>query len=202
MMAAGNAPMDLTLTEAARPAAISDEALVERLRQGEAPAGDELVRRHYPALIRYLHRLTGSQGAADELHQQTWMSVLEHLRRFDASGASGAFRAWLFRIATNKANDLWRQRGRERTAKEGLRLIVEDHAPHAGAAAEGDEAAARLQRAIARLPEAQQQVVLLRYYADMKFVDIARTLGCPLNTALGRMHKAMLKLKETLEQEQ
>ena len=55
-----------------------------------------------------------------------------------------------------------------------------------------------MQRAIEQLPEAQRQVLLLRYYANLKFVDIAQMLGCPLNTALGRMHKAMLRLKEMM----
>ena len=44
----------------------------------------------------------------------------------------------------------------------------------------------------------QRQVLTLRYYSNMKFVEIAELLGCPLNTALGRMHKAMIKLKELM----
>ena len=64
---------------------------------------------------------------------------------------------------------------------------------------EATEQEEKLRKAIAQLPESQRQVLLLRYYSDMKFVDIANVLGCPLNTALGRMHKAMLKLKELME---
>ena len=56
----------------------------------------------------------------------------------------------------------------------------------------------RLRAAIEQLPENQRQVLLLRYYSGLKFVEIAELLGCPLNTALGRMHKAMLKLKELM----
>ncbi len=41
---------------------------------------------------------------------------------------------------------------------------------------------------------------MLRYYSGMKFVEIAQMLGCPLNTALGRMHKAMIKLKQLMEE--
>jgi DNA-directed RNA polymerase specialized sigma24 family protein len=41
---------------------------------------------------------------------------------------------------------------------------------------------------------------MLRYYSDLKFVEIADIVGCPLNTALGRMHKAMIKLKQLMEQ--
>jgi DNA-directed RNA polymerase specialized sigma24 family protein len=40
----------------------------------------------------------------------------------------------------------------------------------------------------------------LRYYSEMKFVEIAEMLGCPLNTALGRMHKAMVKLKDLMSE--
>ena len=54
--------------------------------------------------------------------------------------------------------------------------------------------------AIEKLPENQRQVLMLRFYSEMKFTEIAEMLGCPLNTALGRMHKAMLRLKELMEQ--
>jgi RNA polymerase sigma-70 factor (ECF subfamily) len=160
-----------------------------------------LARRYALPLLRYLQRLLRSDQLAEELHQQTWLSVLEHVDRFDASGGAGGFKAWLFRIATNKVNDLWRSRGRERAAKEGLRLVVDDLAPEAGHRAQADEQAERLRRAIDQLPEPQRQVLLLRYYSEMKFVEIAEMLGCPLNTALGRMHKAMQKLRQLLDPE-
>jgi RNA polymerase sigma-70 factor (ECF subfamily) len=64
---------------------------------------------------------------------------------------------------------------------------------------EGTEQEEKLRRAIEQLPEAQRQVLMLRYYSNLKFVEIAQVVGCPLNTALGRMHKAMLKLKEMME---
>lgn len=180
-------------------AADSDESLLLRMRGGETRAGEVLVRRYYQPLVRYLQRLAGTEHLAEELHQQTWLSVLEHAEKFDPSGGSGGFKAWLFRIATNKANDHWRSSGRERSAKEGLKLVVEQQAPEAGARLEGSDDQAKLARAIAQLPEPQREVLLLRYYGDMKFVEIAELLGCPLNTALGRMHKAMLKLKSLME---
>jgi RNA polymerase sigma-70 factor (ECF subfamily) len=197
-----------------------DEVLVQRLRAGETAAGEVLVQRYYQPLMRYLQRLSGNDHVAEELHQQTWLSVLDHLDKFDPRGggggggltrgngigfgggsatSAGAFKAWLFRIATNKANDLWRSRGREKTATEGLRLVMEQEAPWAGQRLEGNEQEQKLIRAIQQLPETQRQVLLLRYYSDLKFVEIADMLGCPLNTALGRMHKAMLKLKQMME---
>lgn len=178
---------------------IGDEVLVERLRGGDASAGETLCKRYAQPLLRYLQRLAGD-GMAEELHQQTWLSVLDNLDKFDAASAAGpGFKAWLFRIATNKANDHWRSRGREKAAHEGLRLVTDDELPHADHRLEGTEQEQKLRRAIEQLPEAQKQVLLLRYYSNMKFIDIAKALGCPLNTALGRAHKAMLKLRTMME---
>lgn len=178
---------------------VSDVELVQRMREGESAAGETLCRRYHQPLLRYLQRIARSDHAAEELFQQTWLSVLEHLERFDPASSPGGFKAWLFRIATNKANDLWRSRGREKTAKEGLRLVTDQQAPDAAAPLESADQLDRLRKAIDKLPEAQRQVLLLRYYSGMKFVEIAQMLGCPLNTALGRMHKATLKLKAALE---
>jgi RNA polymerase sigma-70 factor (ECF subfamily) len=183
--------------EVQTPAAVSDESLLLRLRDGEAAAGEELVRRHCAQLTRYLQRLVQSDQLAEELHQQTWLSVLDHLDRFDPAG--GGFKAWLYRIATNKANDHWRFRSREKTAKDGLKLATDQTFPDASMPLEGREQADKLRAAIEQLPENQKQVLLLRYYSGLKFVEIAQTLGCPLNTALGRMHKAIQKLKELMD---
>lgn len=187
---------------------MSDEALLQRVRAGDLSAGDALVRRYAQPLLRYLQRLVGDD-LAEELHQQTWVSVLGNLDKFDPALAStsnesgnpaGGFKAWLFRIATNKANDHWRSRGRERAAKDGLRLVTDIASPWAGEAAQGREMEQKLIRAIGKLPESQRQVLALRYYSNMKFVDIAKLLGCPLNTALGRVHKAMIKLRQLMDE--
>lgn len=182
---------------------LSDEDLVLRLRSGDRDAGEMLIRRHHESLLRYLTRLGGSAHLAEELVQQTWMSVLEHLDQFrpTVTGSESAvgFKSWLYRIATNKANDLWRGKSRERKAKEGMKLIRDEEAPDSATTISGEEEASKLRAAIDELPESQKQVVMLRYFSGLKFVEIAELIGCPLNTALGRMHKAMIKLKKRLE---
>jgi len=193
--------MAISLVRTTEPATQqpTDEALARRLREGDVRAGEVLARRYAQPLVRYLHRLVRSDQLAEELHQQTWLSVLEHLDRFDVGGGPGGFKAWLFRIATNKANDLWRSKGREKNAKDGLKRVTEETVPSASEKPQTAEQVDKLRWAIDQLPEPQRQVLLLRYYSEMKFVEIADMLGCPLNTALGRMHKAMTRLKELLE---
>lgn len=188
----------MTQAEGCPVPGVGDEALIVHWRSGDSAAGDELVRRYARPLLAYLGRLCGNMQLAEEVHQQTWLSVLENLDRFDGKLGVGSFKAWLFRIATNKANDLWRARGRQKKAYDGLRLIEEAESPDASVRLEAGEKHLEVQQALDRLPETQKQVVLMRYYAKMKFTEIAETLGCPLNTALGRMHKATLKLREML----
>ena len=191
---ASDMPLSL-LSPTPRPAdADSDAVLVERLRKGDTRAAETLVRRYHSPLMGYLLRLGGQQATAEELHQQTWLSVLQHADRFSPT-AGGSFKSWLFRIATNKANDLWRRRRREPagdTALESAAAPAEDRT-------EAAEDAQRLRAAIANLPEAQRQVLVMRYYGGLKFTEIAQSLGCPLNTALGRMHKALIRLRGMLD---
>src|SRR4051794_19554904 len=118
-------------SEQSEPIVLSDETLVVRLRRGETAAGEALVGRYCVPLLRYLQRTAGSANLAEELHQQTWTSVLEHLDKFDPRSSPGGFKAWLFRIATNKANDHWRSAGREKVAKEGMRLVADEALPDA-----------------------------------------------------------------------
>jgi RNA polymerase sigma-70 factor (ECF subfamily) len=204
-MTAGTNPMSAHVVATALPVdrtpPETDEALALRLRGGDTVAGEVLVKRFHQPLFRYLHRLAGTDHLAEELHQQTWLSVLEHIEKFDPGSTTGGFKAWLFRIATNKANDFWRSRGREKSATEGMKLVAEDALPAAGERLESTEQQAKLKRAIDQLPEAQRQVLMLRYYSNLKFVEIAEMLGCPLNTALGRMHKAILKLRQVMGEE-
>ena len=188
-------PVRPALTGTIAAPAETDDVLVGRLRQGDVVAGDELVARYHRPLMPYLQWLTGAD-AAEDLHQQTWLSVLDHLDNFTTDSVTGGFKAWLFRIASNKAKDRWRSRGREREAKAAFGAMLSDHAPdRTDGALDLSEQGDKLSRAMERLPDCQRQVLVLRYYSNLKFVDIANMLGCPLNTALTRAHKGLTKLR-------
>ncbi len=180
-----------------------DAVLVQQLVAGDAAAGEQLVRRHSRSLLSYLRRIAGSVHAAEELHQQTWLSALEHIERFDPRGGAG-FRAWIFRIATNKSTDSFRRIARERARHDRIaRDPTQSPTPTPDPAdlshLDAEVGKARVRAAVARLPDAQRRVVELRFYGGLKFAEIAECEGCPLNTALGRMHKAVKKLRAALE---
>ena len=78
-MTVGPNSMSLQLAHDVSPPVVSDEQLVDRLKDGDTSAGKQLVVRHGQPLLRYLQRLTCNEHWAQELHQQTSASVLEHL---------------------------------------------------------------------------------------------------------------------------
>jgi len=163
---------------------------------------DELVAMA-PRVYGLLVRLVGRPEVAEDLVQETL------LRAFRSAGTyrpEGKLRAWLFRIAVNLARDWVRRRPREPSVGldggpdgTGPPVAAPEAPPDAGLL--GRERAAHVEAAMARLSEPDRLVLLLRYYADMPFKDIARTTREPLGTVLARAHRALRKLENLVSEE-
>lgn len=182
----------------------SDADLLQAFSKGDAAAMDKLVARYRQALFSWLMGMTGNRADAEDLFQEVWIRVIRHAARFN----DVSFKAWLWKIARNLLIDFRRKR------KPDISLdAVEDEddkpmmdqlaAKGAGPAlsVELDDMMKRVMQAVASLPDVQRDVFLMRVQADLSFNEIAETLKIPLNTALGRMHDAMTKLKKLLAEE-
>ena len=179
-----------------------DKTLFEMFRRhGDESAFSELVSRHSAPLMRYLQALLGEDSAhADDIYQETWVKVIANSSKW----SGGSFRAWITRIARNSAIDMFRKR------KPTLSLDVANDAgvpfsesiPDEGAMPgdelEGDEVAVFVAEEVLKLPEAQREVFIMRVNQEMSFREIADVLEIPINTALGRMHYALGRLRERL----
>lgn len=181
----------------------SDAELVGRYLAGEAEAFDALLERHQDAVYGYLRRLTRDPDDAADLFQETMLRVIRHLR--DKYAERGQFRSWLFRLAHHAAIDHLRRRRAHISLDadppgDGLpwheRLADDNDSPFGAAVAAEDWR--RLERAAAMLTREQQEVFWLRALGELSFQEIADTVGCPLNTALGRMHDAVRKLQTAM----
>lgn len=165
--------------------------LVGGLRAGDPAAFDRLVRESGDRLHRFVRRLAGDRWA-DDLVQETFVRVL---RSVGSYAPTGSFDSWLFSIANNLCLDHLRRRRRElevperRPTREGTERDPSGDYDLRGA----------ILKAVAGLPDEQRQVFLLREEAGLPFREIARIAGCPLNTALGRMHYAMEHLRKSLK---
>ncbi len=148
----------------------------------------------HPGLCRYLERLLGAGGAAQEAAQE----ALLRLHRLGAGGvAPGQERYWVYRVATRLAlNELRRARLRERVAPF-LALFSGAPARQAqdpGERAERSERDGQLRAALDRLPARQRAVLLLREFEELSYAEIAQLLGASLakiKTDLFRARRAL-----------
>ncbi len=182
----------------------SDAELLRSFSQGESAAMDQLVARYRSALFSWLLGMTGNRADAEDLFQDVWFRVIRHAGRFN----DVSFRAWLWKIARNLLIDFRRKRKPDISLDAVVneddvpmvdQLIARDTGP--AKAVELDDMTKRVMRAVTTLPDVQRDVFLMRVQGDLSFNEIAETLNIPLNTALGRMHDAMTKLKKLLTEE-
>lgn len=137
---------------------------------------EDLLADHAAEIYAYALRLTGDRDAADDLFQETFLAAFRaYARTHDANR-----RAWLYRIATNKAIDRTR-RTRPRVSLEDLELA----APERDTATTLDVA-----RAVELLPSGQRAAFVLRQVQGLPYSEIAETLGCSEDAARSRVSEA------------
>jgi RNA polymerase sigma-70 factor (ECF subfamily) len=179
------------------PAADTDAELLARLCAGDSTAVGGIFERYEQPVFRYLLGVLKDRHAAEDVLQDTFVLVLRKAET--ASGES--FRGWLFAVAHQQAL-LHRRKGKRVPAAvpgAGLLELVGNLSDPAAAVAEHDAAAA-VRGLLAQLPEPQQEVIRLRLFDGLKFREVADRLGCPLNTALARMHDGLNRLRTLWEQ--
>ena len=169
----------------------SDDALAAAYRAGDEGAAAELVRRHAPAMGRFLYSSGASRDEIDDLVQETFFRAF---RRLDGWRGEASFRSWLFAIASNALRDEYRRRKGRRMLSIEDRDLPDSADPHADLAAA--ETADRIRDGVAALPRLQREVFLLRTQQGAGYVDIAAALGTTPGAARVHYHHAVKRLKE------
>lgn len=153
----------------------------------------QLVAEHHAAVYRYAFRLTGSACDAEDLTQQTFLAAhvsLAQLRQPDNA------RAWLFTILRHAYSKLRSKRTAMGASQFDINLdAIPDDLP--------DELAVdqeRLQQAIDELPEEFKLVVLMFYFEECSYREIAQRLSVPTGTVMSRLARAKARLRERLLQ--
>ena len=169
----------------------SDQALVAAYRRGDQRAASELVRRHGPAVARFLYSSGALAADIEDLVQETLFRAFRGLERWRGEAS---FRSWLFTIAGNLTRDAFRRRkGREVISLED-RDLPDRSDPDAELAA--GELEDRLRAELGRLPRLQREVFLLRAQEGTSYEEIARALGTTPGAARVHYHHAVKRLKE------
>jgi RNA polymerase sigma-70 factor (ECF subfamily) len=179
---------------------LRDEELLANHLAEVPDAFDLLVRRHVDELFGFLLRFVGNAAAADDLVQETFLQVHLSAGSFDPSRS---FRPWLYTIAANKARDFLRGRGRRSEQSLDSRGF-DDDGPSPGQILEADEPAAyekagteavkeAVQALIPKMPEHLQLILVLGYYQQLPYAEIAEILDIPVGTVKSRLHSAITR---------
>lgn len=165
--------------------------LVIRAQAGDAQAMDQLARRWQRPLWRHARRLVGDREVAWDLVQEFWLAAVRGINRLRDPAH---FRAWAYRIVTNKAADWIRRRGVRRKADETLETEARGRT-----APSTPTDTTRLRSALRDLSADHRAVLHLKYREELGVNQIAELLDIPLGTVKSRLHHARQMLKERME---
>jgi RNA polymerase sigma-70 factor, ECF subfamily len=190
-------------TTAEHPVASDEQRLVRLCRSGDQSVFAELVERHQAAVFGTVLRVVHDREVAAEVSNRAFYRAYEHLASFDESRP---LRPWLVRIATHEAlNDLRTRRrdaahtlGGEAAAIELEQLVG---GPDPAEVLPRWERSAAIRAAVDRLPEAQRVVVVLRYFAELSYADIAEATQQSVNNVGVILLRARERLRRELETE-
>lgn len=178
----------------------SDEHLVERYRGGDRDAFAQIVHRYQQELFHFLVRFLGSRAQAEDAFQETFMQVYASIDTFHTDRR---FKPWLFTIATNKARDMLRRQARRGVMlsdpvdinhdTEGLSIVDLMPADHAGPdqTVSDQELRQRVRDVVQGLPDHLREILLLAYFHQFPYKEIADMLSIPLGTVKSRLHAAV-----------
>ena len=131
----------------------------------------------------------GDRGVAEELAQETLARACRDWRKVRSLDHP---EAWAQRVAINLANSFFRKKAAERRAKVRLTSVT---GTGTGTAAEAADAVA-VRQAVAALPRRQRTALVLRYFADLTFAEVAELMDCPEATAKSLARRAIQRLRE------
>ena len=173
---------------------LTEQILVLRCQAGDEKAFELIVARYGARLRYYLLKLVGSPEAAEDLMQDVWLDVYRGIARLREPAA---FRAWIYRIARDRAYRLLRRTRPPRQLMDGQELVVDE----AQEVEFAEEDARRIHLALDTLSPDHREVLLLRFIDDLSYTEIADITGCGMGTVKSRIHYAKQMLRRAIERE-
>lgn len=179
-----------------------DRELVARWQGGDEKAFEELIERHQQRVYRLLYRMMGNREDAEDLTQETFLSLHRHGHRFRSESR---FSTFIYRVAANAALNRRRAlgRGRSRVEKLKTRNDAGDDLPSAPRDPEdamlGGELSVHVRAALETLSPALRMPVILYDIEGLAYGEIAKVLGVAEGTVKSRIHRARQALREELK---
>ncbi len=176
----------------------SDEQLLADHLAGKPGVFDTLVSRYVEDLYAFIARFVRDPSVADDLVQETFVQVHLSAASFDRARS---LRPWIFTIAANKARDFLRTKSRrphrsldtgasDPDAPSAVDLVASGDPPHSDRL-ESDETQRRVRELVDRMPEHLRMILMLGYFQQLPYAEIAEVLEIPVGTVKSRLHGAV-----------
>ncbi len=175
--------------------------LTEKWQTGDMNAFETLYRQYERLVYRTAYLITGSKEAAENTLQEVFISVWKSRHTYDPN--KGKLTTWLHRITVNECS-------RKKSGKASLTISLEEKGidpPEMKHTAQPEEIAItrmeydRLLKAMAALDTKHRSVLVLRYFNDLSYQEIAEALEIPLGTVKSRLNQSLKYLKEQMKME-
>ena len=174
---------------------ISDLQLAQRLRHGDEEAFTLLYERYADLLLNHLLCMVGKQELAEELLHEVFINLINKINFFeDRADLRNSFKAWLYRIATNRAIDEMRKNKNIRFEMEAESISAQDP-EYSFTLASGQH---HIQTLLARLPLVQRTFLNLKINDDLNLFEISQICSCSVNNVKQGLFQARRSMKNML----
>jgi RNA polymerase sigma-70 factor (ECF subfamily) len=167
--------------------------IITGCKSGDTESFSELVDIYASRLYGYFYRLTGNREVSDDLLSELFVRLIEKTSSFKG----GSFESWLFKIASNIFYDYLRDKQRQKKLIEGRQKQLESEVTDANEA-DGEEID-KLQVQLNRLDADTKELIMLRFYSEASFKEIAAMRSEPIGTILSKVHRGLKKLRKAME---
>jgi len=175
---------------------LSDEGLLERMRNGDESAFLQLYQRHRDPTFRFAYRMLGSPEQAEDVTHDCFLSLIRNPHHFDPR--RGSLRNYLYGAARNLAHKCLRRSGNEVGDQEysSAAPVNGNEQPLGHLLAQ--ELSGKVRQALTRIPPLQREVVVLSEYEEQNLEDIASIVGVPIGTVKSRLFRGRECLRKEL----
>ena len=180
----------------------SDQILVQSYLSGDEAAFEVLIRKHKDKVFAFILSKLKNYNLAHDVFQDTFIKVINSLKR-GKYNEEGKFVPWVMRIAHNLVIDHFRRQKKTRsivpTKDFDIFDVISTDEKNAEEILIDEQITSDVRKLIQELPSDQKEVLMMRYYRDLSFKEIAEITDVSINTALGRMRYAVINLRKLVE---
>jgi len=184
---------------------MSEQQLVERAKNGDTKAFEELMKRTQTNIYNLGLRLLGNKEDAADLMQETYIKAYENLNRFEGRSS---FSTWLYRIATNNALMKLRKEKKKKVSIDELKKIgdksyrieISDWSENPSSYFKSAELKEVLQKAIDSLPPKYKSVFILHDIEGLSLAEVAQILSLSVPAVKTRVHRSRMYLREKISE--